>query len=354
MCWSGGSFFTASFRFYTCDPVSFRLSFANPSVLASIHRMRVPSREHGLFEARVSRRRILCPDHFEIRFVVDDYPEAQPGQFLQIRCHHASFSKSIPTDDSHDCRSFSSKETNRVTTRPSILRRPFSIAGLSRTGNRSEIDIIGRVVGTGTSWLNALSPGARVSILGPLGNGFTIPPKHHSALLIAGGVGLPPIRWWGEVLRKRTISCTSIYGVKQRQDLPVTLISEPSATGEYTHCIEEFARHGISSAITTDDGSCGMQGNVADCMLRHITHLNDAGGLCVYACGPQPMLRRVSEVCIDRGIFCELAMERVMACGMGTCQSCVVRLGHERDESGWRYALCCRDGPVFEAQQVVW
>jgi len=316
--------------------------------------MALLSSERGIFEALVSRRRTLCPDHFEVRFVVDDFPDAQPGQFLQIRCHHASPTNPKSTDDSDDYRSFSSNETNRFSTRSSTLRRPFSIAGLCRSGNRTEIDIVGRVVGTGTGWLNALSPGSLVSILGPLGNGFTRPPENHSVLLIAGGVGLPPIRWWGEVLRKQTISCTAIYGVKQREYLPITLISEPSATGEYTHCIEEFARHGIAAALTTDDGSCGMQGNVADCLLRHIAHITHAERLCVYACGPQPMLRRVGQVCIDHGINCELAMERVMACGMGTCQSCVVRVGEACEESGWRYALCCTEGPVFQAKQVVW
>lgn len=235
-----------------------------------------------------------------------------------------------------------------------MLRRPFSIGGLRRDGMTSEIDLIGRVVGPATTWLDALEPGNHVDILGPLGRGFAAPPSDNDILLVAGGVGLPPIRWWGQVLREQHRNCAMIYGAQSRDVLPIRLCDEPAAEGEFGLCAEEFAAWGLPTMITTDDGSCGLKGRVTDGMLRYFAQLAHPLRVSVYACGPLPMLRTVASICAKHEVACELAMERVMACGMGTCQSCALPVHDDYGSAGWHYALCCTEGPVFDAGRVAW
>ena len=235
-----------------------------------------------------------------------------------------------------------------------MLRRPFSIGGLERGARGVEMKILGRVVGSGTAWLDARSPGDFISVLGPLGRGFTAPPRGATALLIAGGIGLPPIRWMAETLANTGVLCSAIVGAQRRSLLPVTLVDDPSATGSATNCVEEFARAGIPAAVTTDDGSCGMRGRVTDAMAAFFGTPMARETLRVYACGPEAMLRAVASLCAQQAVECELAMERVMGCGMGTCQSCVVPVTDSARAEGWRYALCCTEGPVFDARRIRW
>ncbi len=297
--------------------------------------MAAPVTTLGNFLTTVCGRRTLCREHFVITLRLPSFPEAVPGQFVNILCRDPG---TIADDGAGGA----------------MLRRPFSIGGLRRVNDRVEIDIMGRVVGQGTAWLDALREGDEVSLLGPLGRGFTMPAQGERALLIAGGVGLPPIRWFGEILRKNSVSCDAIYGVQTRDLLPVSLREEPSLDGDLTLCVEEFARVGIAASITTDDGSCGLRGRVTDSLARQLVSESSPSSLRVYACGPEPMLRAVARVCAERGLNCEAAMERVMGCGMGTCQSCVVEVKVDGRAESRRYALCCREGPVFDAATVCW
>ena len=312
------------------------------------------TKQRGMFVARVLRRRSPCREHFSITIVIHDFPAATPGQFVQILCRpprHGPFDR----DDSAELLRRGQQAFDHDSSLASpLLRRPFSIGGLRRHGARSEIDIIGRVVGVGTVWLNALQVGDEVDVLGPLGNGFSLPSSGARVLLVAGGVGVPPILWWGAVLREKKIPCEAVYGVRRRELLPATLIEEPSSEGEFVACVEEFAQNGIATLVTTEDGSCGLQGLVTDGMLRHFTQLRNEAPVFVYACGPDPMLKAVARMCIERGISCELSLERMMGCGMGTCQSCVVSVRDDCTERASRYALCCSEGPVFNARNVIW
>ena len=235
-----------------------------------------------------------------------------------------------------------------------MLRRPFSIGGLRTNGNTSEIELIGRVVGRGTAWLDTLEAGDRVDVLGPLGRGFTPPAPGRKILLLAGGVGLPPIQWWARVLRQQHHDCELIYGAQSRDMLPLRLCDTPAGKGEFSLCVEELAAWGIPALITTDDGSCGLKGRVTDGLVRYFAHSAQPTCVSVYACGSLPMLRAVASICAKHGAACELAMERLMACGMGTCQSCVLPVCDDTEGAGWHYALCCTDGPVFDASRVCW
>ena len=298
-----------------------------------------PLTPRGIFVGTVTAHRTLCDEHFEITLGIEDFPEALPGQFLQVLCRDPDITDAaVPV----------------TSTGAAFLRRPFSIGGLRRRSEVAEVDLLGRVIGPGTAWLNCRNPGDKVNVIGPLGRSFSVPDSSHSALLVSGGIGLPPVRWHTEFLRKKGISCFSIFGARERRFIPLALSSAPSPEGDMTRCADEFTRIDVPAAITTDDGSCGLRGRVTDAMERFLATKRDAGSVHVFACGPEPMLRAVASLCLARGIPCELAMERVMACGMGTCQSCVVPVFDSDRTEGWRYSLCCTEGPVYRAADVKW
>ncbi len=301
---------------------------------------------------RILRRHELCRAHFELTFEVEGFPAAVPGQFLQVLCRP-------PFDDRVGVRFPNNNQTGTDSRSGcedpgSVLRRPFSIAGVRRNRTCAEVDLLARVVGAGTLYLASLVPGDMLDVMGPMGRGFSMPKPRARALLVAGGVGWAPIGWLGERLSTAGVTCDAICAAATRDLLPVSIIKEPSPDGENTLCVDELARVGIRTMVTTDDGSCGLQGLATDGMKRYLAMCDDSPSLTVYACGPSAMLRAVASMCGDSGIRCELAMERMMGCGMGTCQSCVIRLADDSSAEGWRYGLCCADGPVFRGDQVVW
>lgn len=286
----------------------------------------------AILDATVADVRTPCREHFELTLAAAAFPDALPGQFVQILCRDSLY----PLVEGQ-----------------AMLRRPFSIGGLRRGARGVEIDILGRIVGPGTAWLAGRRLGDTVNILGPLGRPFSVPTDDEIPILVAGGVGLPPIRWLAEALRRAGSVPWFIYGAPSRDLLAVAWCAEPDRDGKMSECIKEFAGLGIPAAITTDDGTCGLRGRVTDALG---IQLDASAGRAarVYACGPEPMLCAVAERCAARGVSCEVAMERVMGCGMGTCQSCVVPVRDGVSTDGWRYALCCREGPVFDASAVIW
>lgn len=282
--------------------------------------------------SRVAGFRKPCREHFELTLSIVEFPAAKPGQFVQILCRDS---------------------VESLAGGQAMLRRPFSIGGLRRGAGGVEIDILGRIMGPGTAWLASRRLGDAVNILGPLGRSFSIPTNGEMPILVAGGVGLPPIRWLAQTLGRAGMKPSFICGAQSRDLLAVELACEPPADGEMSECIKEFAGLGIPAAITTDDGSCGLRGRVTDALMRQLDACTGRA-VRVYACGPEPMLRAVADLCASRGVACEVAMERVMGCGMATCQSCVVPVRDGASAKGWRYALCCREGPVFDASAVIW
>ncbi len=286
----------------------------------------------AIIASRVAGFRIPCREHFELTLSIVEFPAAQPGQFVQILCRDS---------------------VESLVSGQAMLRRPFSIGGLRRGAQDVEIDILGRIVGPGTAWLAARRPGDGVNLLGPLGCSFSMPTTGEMPILVAGGVGLPPIRWLAQTLARAGIRSSFVYGAQSRDLLAVALSSEPSRDGKMSECIKEFTGLGVSAVITTDDGSCGLRGRVTDALALQLDACAGRAAR-VYACGPEPMLRAVATSCAARGVACEVAMERVMGCGMATCQSCVVPVRDGASAEGWRYALCCREGPVFDASNVIW
>lgn len=289
----------------------------------------------GVFLARVIANRALCREHWRFTLAIEDFPPAQPGQFIQIRC----------TEPGYD-----------GWTGGAFIRRPFSIGGLRRRGRDCEIDILHRTIGVGTRWLSQLQDGDSVSVLGPLGRPFPIPADAATACLVGGGIGLPPLIWLAESLMREGKRVMAFAGSRTADLLPLTRdVAVPVEGDQPTLAWKEFAQFGVPCILATDDGSLGAAGMVPDVFAAYLdAHAAEFGPAIVYTCGPDRMMRAVADACHDRNISCRVCLERMMACGMGTCQSCVVRVRDNTDAEGWRYRLCCTDGPVFDSRDVIW
>lgn len=292
-------------------------------------------RQRGVFLTRVARNEPICREHWRLVLEAEGFPPAQPGQFVQILCAE-------PGDSGW--------------TQGPFIRRPFSIGGLRRSGNRCEMDILHRAIGPGTRWLSRLEPGREVSVLGPLGTPFAVHPRRTTALLAGGGIGLPPLIWLAETLAARGHRVIAFCGARTAELLPLTRLEGVAVSGEEgSPAFAEFAPFGVPVVVSTDDGSLGLAGRVPDALERYLVrHEGVASSSALYSCGPDPMMRAVARIGLERDIPTQVCLERVMACGMGTCQSCVVKVHDAAAEDGWRYRLCCTDGPAFDAREVAW
>jgi dihydroorotate dehydrogenase electron transfer subunit len=293
------------------------------------------SGSRGLFLSRVVRNEPLCREHFRLVLEVDDFPPAAAGQFVQILC----------------------AEPNELGwTQGAFIRRPFSIGGLRRGGRRCELDILYRALGTGTRWLSRQRKGEPVSVLGPLGRPFEIHADREIAWLVGGGIGLPPLIWLAQTLSAAGRRAVAFCGARSADFMPLTRVAGVEIVGEQpVLAFEEFASVGVPVITATDDGSLGAAARVPDVFARYLDqHAGQISSAAIYACGPEPMIRATAQIGLAHGIPTAVCLERVMACGMGTCQSCVVRVHDAAAEEGWRYRLCCTDGPVFDAREVVW
>jgi dihydroorotate dehydrogenase electron transfer subunit len=196
--------------------------------------------------------------------------------------------------------------------------------------------------------------GDAVDVLGPLGRGFWVPPQTELAVLVGGGVGIPPMLYLAAELARRGVRAVAFVGATSGRLLPLTVAGavEVSPAGEPTLCAAELAEHGCPTAITTDDGSLGLGALVTDALWPWVDREAPAKTV-IYTCGPEPMMRAAAQGAAERDLACQAAMERQMACGMGACQSCVCR-ARTPEAPGWAYRLVCQDGPVFDAAELIW
>jgi dihydroorotate dehydrogenase electron transfer subunit len=305
-----------------------------------------------VYTGEVLSNRKLCNEHWQMVLQVKHLPPSQPGQFVQLQCRPIREQISARAVEWSDERppQFTQPE---LTDKEPLLRRPLSIGGRRDVGSAAELDLIYRAVGTGTTWLSSVEAGERLSVIGPLGNAFSV--SHHKprAALVGGGVGIPPMIYLADAIAQGK-AATAFCGVRSEHLLPLALTERPSPDAAPLPCAEPFSRAGAATVVASDDGTVGYEGLVTDALLHWLrTEDVAAEELVVYACGPEPMMRAAGDLCIELDIECYVSLERIMACGMGTCQSCVVKI---RDDSqqGWAYKLCCTDGPVFPAEAVVW
>lgn len=208
------------------------------------------------------------------------------------------------------------------------LRRPISICGIDP--EKGTLRIVFEIRGEGTDAISRLNTGDCIDMLAPLGHGFTIDPNFNKVVLIGGGIGTPPM-----------LSLARIFGEKA-----VVISGFRNASAAILQ--DDFARTGAQTILCTDDGSTGIHGFVTqplDDLLK--SEKIDA----VYACGPTPMLKNIAAMCLESGVFCEISLEERMACGIGACLGCACKTKRNDEEY---FAHVCKDGPVFNAEEVLW
>lgn len=206
-----------------------------------------------------------------------------------------------------------------------MLRRPFSVF---RAGS-GRLEILYQVVGRGTRVLAGMATGSRMDLIGPLGRGWWIPDGTAHALVVAGGLGAAPMGMLVEELARRGVAVTMAQGAPTEGRLLARDL------------FDAVCRR---SEVATDDGSAGMCGLVTDLADDLMAAARPD---IVYVCGPEPMQRIVAAQASAAGVSCQVSLERLMACGVGACLSCVVSTTHGRKRA-------CVDGPVFDAAEVVW
>jgi len=313
--------------------------------------------DHRRVTAEYFRLRILCPEISRV---------AQPGQFVMLRIQ-----------DYHD----------------PFLRRPFSFSLIlpAKTKNLSTpfeggFEICYQVVGRGTARMSSLIVGGRIDVLGPLGRGFWREEGCERIILVGGGIGIAPLIPWAEELTKR----------EKGKGPGKKILNVNVLLGGKSHDrilgMQEFKKFGLGPHAATEDGSLGLSGMVTDLLERELLREGSHAGTVIYACGPKVMLAKVVQIAEQFDIPCQVLLESRMACGVGACLGCAVKIREEdgknsgtvaglplppgknlcdagketgitrqedlgvriSDPPSFRYARVCKEGPVFWAREILW
>ena len=326
--------------------------------------------ERGLFDATVIANEPICVEHYRLRVRIapeTPFPASAPGQFVQLACGPSDFMEHEDRPNTWEPGQLPQLHNGELTEPVPFLRRPYSIAARIDHDLGTDLDVVYRVTGLGTHFLERLAEGDPANLIGPLGNRFELPEDKSLGLLVGGGVGLPPMFYLAEAMQEEGWFGCAFVGATTGDLLAVTMTGEPAHTeGGASFCVTEFAGRGLPTVITTDDGTIGMTGRITDGLRNYLqTQPEEGRAECViFVCGPEPMMKAVAELARVFRVEAQACVEQPMACGMSTCQSCVVRIkgiqGNEpphgvlEDGTPWRYRLACTDGPVFNTEQVVW
>ena len=233
--------------------------------------------------------------------------DSLPGQFVTVQVNNGK--NSIP-----------------------VLRRPFAVS----TVKGDQFEFIFDVVGKGTELLKKkVKEEKYLHILGPLGNGFNLKSHKKQKLLIAGGIGIAPIKRLVQHFSKTDCQTTLIWGNRNKAGFFDT---------------DYFIDQNIRLFIATDDGSTGFEGNVLQMLKSEIKNknLSNLSHYDIFVVGPDPMMKAVCGFVEEMKNVCQISLETPMACGMGVCQGCAVK---KMNEEG--YYLVCKDGPVFYSDKIV-
>ena len=201
------------------------------------------------------------------------------------------------------------------------LRRPISVCDASD----GVLRLVYQIKGEGTAIMAKMQPGQTVDVLLPLGHGFDIDPNKRYCL-IGGGIGVPPM----------------LYTAKQCAE-PLVITGFRSESLVILQ--DDLKAAGAETLLCTDDGTAGQKGFVTDLLSERIDEIDE-----VCACGPTPMLKAVADVCRQAGKPCQISLEERMGCGVGACLVCAVKV-RENGEELMKHV--CKDGPVFNAEEVV-
>jgi dihydroorotate dehydrogenase electron transfer subunit len=226
-------------------------------------------------------------------------PEIMPGQFVNVEIKNAT---------------------------EIFLRRPFSVFEVDYEHNT--LSLIVKVLGRGSQKLTEISPGETLSLIYPLGRHFTLPESGEKILAVGGGSGLAPMLFLARV-----------SGLLPEQ---VDMLLGARSASEHVD-VSAYEKYGTLH-FTTEDGSLGTPGLVTDhpLMKEQLTGYDK-----IYACGPLGMMKAIAREAKKAGVFCEVSLENLMACGFGVCLCCV--------EPTVKGNVCiCTEGPVFNISELTW
>lgn len=253
----------------------------------------------------VAARDELSPTCFRLTLTSTDMLVAEPGQFGMLTC-----------GDGFD----------------PLLRRAFSFAGVAQRGAETVIELLLKEVGRGTGRLRRLGSGETLRLLAPLGHGFTLDVAAGERLvLIAGGIGLPPVLFAAEVLAARKTPFDLYLGAATAAELL-----------DLERCAAAIV--GGELVLATDDGSRGEGGFITAALARRLA--SGRHWARALACGPNLMLKALARLAHETGLEAEMSLEEPMACGLGVCLGCVVEL------ADGRVVPSCQEGPVFPASRL--
>ena len=246
-------------------------------------------------EAKIVRQDEIATDIYSMVIQAPEIAsQAVPGQFIDV--YSADGSKLLP--------------------------RPISLCEIDRAAGT--LRIVYRIAGKGTKEFSMLTSDHTITILGPLGIGFTKMDK--KAFLIGGGIGIPPML---QLAKELTCEKSIVLGFRDEEFLS-----------------EEFEPYGTVYK-SSDNGAIGVKGTVMDAIRQY-----GIEGTEIYACGPTPMLRAIQSYALEHGIEAQLSLEERMACGVGACLACVCKSKEIDDHSQVKNKRVCKDGPVFYAEEV--
>ena len=281
-------------------------------------------------EAKILRNEKLAQGFYRMRIAAPYLAkDSKPGQFVEVRCSRGS---------------------------DPLLRRPLGIHRIVKGG----IELLYEVVGRGTELLSRMKEGEPLDVIGPLGNGFDITPRRETAILVAGGNGVAPLLALAEKLA---------YSVERIADREKIYVLIGGRTKSHILCEKEFAKLGCKVLISTDDGSKGQKGVVTDLLKKILYAKRYTLNAIIYACGPTGMLKAVSEIASVNRLPCQVSLEERMACGVGVCLGCPVKVSQlasspvsrfkpanrqTGEPTNYTYKMVCKDGPVFNAEEIIW
>lgn len=261
------------------------------------------------FRVRLVQSERLTAGYFRHVYEADDpadFSSVVPGQFVMLRGEWG---------------------------RDLINGRAFSI--LDVEGPR-RFSILGKVLGRGTTLMHAMEEGASLTCTGPLGGGFPSPTPQSKQLLVAGGVGLPPLLFHARRAAAAGLadSCVFFYGGRGQDELVL---------------LDDLARTGVEAHLATDDGAVGHAGLVTAPLTTWLDAAQSLATVSLLACGPTPMLAAVRKLGLARDVPSYLSLEEQMACGFGVCLGCAVPVTGDKP-----YRYCCTEGPVFLGSELRW
>ncbi len=248
---------------------------------------------------QIINKSFLAKDTCSIEILCPEVAEvAKPGQFVHI----------LPTGFT--------------------LRRPISICDIN--SEKGTLRIVFIIKADGTKAISKLNEGELIDMLAPLGHGFTINESFNKVVLIGGGIGTPPM-----------LPLAKIFGEK-------AIVISGFRSAEAVILQNDFKNTGAETILCTDDGTMGIKGFVTE----PLKELLEKGGIdAVYSCGPTPMLKNISAIANESEVFCEVSLEERMGCGIGACLVCACKTKKDGEE---HFAHVCKNGPVFNAKEVIW